>query len=126
MTQPSNYGPQQPYSHQQIQPYEQQSPDYGQPYGGPAPYGFYAQPMPTASPKSPGVAVILSILIPGLGHLYSGNPLSAVFWFVSAAISAMLIAVFIGFLLLPAVWLGAIIHAYISTANFNSRHHVIR
>jgi TM2 domain-containing membrane protein YozV len=93
-----------------------------QPYQQPYP----VRPMPTASPKSPGVAAVLSVLVPGLGHLYSGNPMSAVFWFVSAFISALLILVAIGIFLFPVVWLGAIVHAYVSTANFNRRHHVVR
>jgi len=129
MTQPPYDPRQQPqYQPQPYQPYGQQQ--YGQqPYGQPSlpvPYGYGPPPMPTASPKSPGVAVILSILIPGLGHLYSGNPLSAVFWFISAVVSTVLISVFIGIILVPLVWIGAAIHAYISTANFNTRHHVIR
>ena len=132
---PRQQPPNQPYQTQpyQTQPYRAQpygQQQYGQqPYGQqglPVPYGYAPPPMPTASPKSPGVAVILSILIPGLGHLYSGNPLSAVFWFVSAVVSTVLISVLIGFILLPLVWIGAAIHAYISTANFNSRHHVVR
>jgi TM2 domain-containing membrane protein YozV len=82
--------------------------------------------MPTASPKSPGVAVILSVLVPGLGHLYSGNPLWAVFWFLSAAVASALISILIGFVLLPMVWIGSIVHAYVSTANYNTRHHVVR
>lgn len=81
---------------------------------------------PTAPPKSPGVAALLSLLIPGLGHLYSGNPIAAVFWFLSAAAAVALIAVFIGIILAPCVWVGAMIHAYISTANFNRRHNVVR
>jgi len=119
-----------PYPEQQPpqpQPHWQQTPGhYGQPNNVPTPYVPYTYPMPTAPPKSPGVAVILSILVPGLGHLYSGNPLSAVFWFVSAIVAAALIYILIGFVLLPMVWIGSIIHAYVSTTNYNTRHHVVR
>ncbi len=68
----------------------------------------------------------MSLLIPGLGHLYTGNPFSAVFWFVSALISAALISIAVGFVLLPIVWLCSLIHAYISADNFNRRHHAVR
>jgi len=129
MTQ-SPYDPRQQPTYQPYPPQSYQPQPYGQqPYsqpGLPVQYGYAPPPMPTASPKSPGVAVILSIVIPGLGHLYSGNPLSAVFWFVSAVVATVLISVFIGIILVPLVWIGAAIHAYISTANFNTRHHVIR
>jgi len=111
-----------PYPEPQSHPYWPQEPgSYAQP--NPAPYAY---PMPTASPKSPGVAAILSILVPGLGHLYSGNPLSAVFWFLAAAIAGALIYILIGFVLLPVVWIGSVIHAYVSTVNYNTRHHVVR
>jgi len=90
------------------------------------PHQPYQRPMPTASPKSRGVAAILSLLIPGLGHLYTGNPVSAIFWFVSALISAALLAVVIGFVLLPLCWVCSPIHAYISADNFNRRHNAIR
>ena len=93
---------------------------YGQPYPP-------QRPMPTASPKSGGVAVILSFLIPGLGHLYTGNPISAVLWFLAATVCWLLFwLLFFGIFLLPFVYIGAMIHAYISASNFNRRHHVVR
>lgn len=45
------------------------------------------QPVPTASPKSPGVAAILSAVIPGVGHLYTGNPFPALLWFSTMALT---------------------------------------
>ena len=57
------YSPEpQPYGQQ---PFGCQQPYAQQPYGLPAPYGSHAAPMPTASPKSPGVAALLSFLITG-------------------------------------------------------------
>jgi TM2 domain-containing membrane protein YozV len=103
-------------------------PNQPQPYGQPYPM----RPMPTAAPKSGGVALILSFLIPGLGHLYTGNPLSAVLWFGSAVAiwTISFLLTFVGFpyvfIALPFVYLGAMIHAYISASNFNIRHHAIR
>jgi len=93
---------------------------------GPHPYQHQYPPMPTASPKSPGVAAILSLVIPGLGHVYSGNPLSALMWFSLATLGWLTLGLVIGFVILPLAYIGASIHAYISTANFNSRHHVVR
>ena len=84
------------------------------------------QPVPTASPKSPGVAGILSAVIPGLGHLYTGNPIPALLWFGANVVAWLLTLVLIGWVMLPFVWIGAIIHAYISAGNFNRRHHAIR
>lgn len=83
-------------------------------------------PVPTAPPKSPGVAAILSLIIPGLGHLYTGNPLSALFWFILAAVGWWTLALAVGFVILPIAWLGAIIHAYSDAQSFNRRHHAVR
>ena len=104
-----NYGGQQPYGHQLA---------VNQ-------YGSHGAPAPTASPKSAGVALILSLLVTGLGHLYTGNPVAAVLWFFGAVLSGLLIAAAIGFVLLPAVWICAAIHAYMSANAFNRRHHVV-
>lgn len=35
-------------------------------------------------------------------------------------------AIFIGFILVPLVHIGAMIHAYVSATNFNRHHHVVR
>ena len=90
------------------------------------PYPPAAAAPPTASPRSGGVAPILSFLIPGLGHLYTGNPVSAVVWFVSAALAWASLCVAIGVVLIPLVMAGAMIHAYISASNFNRRHNTMR
>ena len=121
----------------QQQPYSAQSPQQPIGYGGQQPYGYttnavnvygsHAPPMPTASPKSPGVAAILSWLLPGAGHLYSGNPLWALIWFGAAFLFWMFgFFLFFGFFLLPIVYIGSPIHAYISTSAFNRRHNVVR
>jgi TM2 domain-containing membrane protein YozV len=90
------------------------------------PYGQYQPPVPTAPPKSPGVAAILSLLLPGAGHLYTGNPVAAALWFSAYAVSWLLCFIVIGFVTLPAAWIGSMIHAYMSADDFNRRHHAIR
>ena len=34
---------------------------------------------------SPGVAAVLSVLIPGLGHVYAGRVLAGLLWFAAAS-----------------------------------------
>lgn len=87
------------------------------------PYYPPQRPMPTAPPKSPGVAGLLSLIV---GHMYTGNPFQALFWFAAAGISALLIAVGVGVFLLPCAWIGAILFAALSASSFNRRHHVVR
>lgn len=92
----------------------------------PQQYGPPQRPMPTAAPKSGGVAAILQALIPGLGHLYTGNPISAIFWFCTIALSWALVSVGVGIVMLCVAYPCAIIHAYVSAGNFNRRHHAVR
>ena len=84
------------------------------------------RPRPTAPPKSAGVAIILSLLICGAGHLYTSNPFWALFWFCSAVLSGVLTVVLVGWVLLPIVWIGACVHAGICAGLWNGRHHAVR
>lgn len=34
------------------------------------------------SPRSPGVAAVLSVLIPGVGQIYNGDFLRGIFWLI--------------------------------------------
>ena len=43
-------------------------------------------PLPARAP-SPGIAAVLSFLIPGLGQLYTGRLLAAALWFVGTALA---------------------------------------
>ena len=44
-----------------------------------------------ASFRNPGTAAVLSLLIPGLGQLYNGKILRAIFWFI----------------ITPGLWIGS-------------------
>lgn len=53
---------------------------------------------------SPGVAAVLSVLIPGLGHVYAGRVLAGLLWFAAASFGYWAILV-PGFLIHAAsVW----------------------
>lgn len=41
-------------------------------------------------PASPALAAVLSLLVPGAGHLYAGRPLAAVLWFAMVAMGYVL------------------------------------
>lgn len=126
-------GPPSYQQHQNVQPYG--GPPGYQPFPSQPPYpappyhgahAYQPVPLPTAPPKSPGVAVILSLLITGLGHLYTGNPIAAICWFAGAVFAGALIFLGVGLVLLPCVWVGAAVHAYVAASDYNRRHHAIR
>ena len=38
--------------------------------------------MSTAAPRNPSTAAVLSVLIPGIGQIYNGDILRAIFWLI--------------------------------------------
>lgn len=61
-------------------------------------HSFQDDEITIVRPPSPGVSAVLSVLIPGLGQLYSGRLVAGAVWFVATAFfySAVLLP---GFLL---------------------------
>jgi TM2 domain-containing membrane protein YozV len=62
--------------------------------------------------KSPLLAALLSLIIPGLGQVYAGDLLRGFALVAGLGISLCLIALIIGFLTFPAIWIFAVIDAY--------------
>ena len=62
--------------------------------------------------KSPGVAVLLSLLWTGAGQVYCGRVGRGAAFFCAALVSAVLILVAVGFVLLPIVWIWAAVDAH--------------
>lgn len=98
-------------------------------YGAPASYGVpqgYGQPVPyqqpryppqpyvaMVSPKSPGIALLLSFFWPGAGHLYIEGPTTrAILLMVGTFVSICLLIVFIGFLTLLGLVIWTMIESY--------------
>jgi hypothetical protein len=56
------------------------------------------------SGPSPGIAAVLSVLIPGLGHVYAGRLLGGLLWFMVASFGYWAVLV-PGFLIhLASIW----------------------
>lgn len=88
------------------------------PYGPP-------QPPVQIMPKSPGLAVFLSFLIPGLGSMTSG----------SGGIGAIILAVYvfgwltawllIGIPIILGAWIWGMIHAHGAAVRWNREHGIV-
>jgi len=54
-----------------------------------------AEPAPLEPVRvtSPAVAAVLSLIVPGAGHLYAGRPLAAVVWFMVVSLGYLLLIV---------------------------------
>jgi len=57
--------------------------------------------------RNPLVAVLLSAVFPGLGHVYAREVEMGLFFAVSFVLSLLSLFVLVGFLLVPAIWLYA-------------------
>ena len=56
------------------------------------------------SGPSPGIAAVLSVLLPGLGHVYAGRLLGGLLWFLAASFGYWAVLV-PGFLIhLASIW----------------------
>ena len=71
--------------------------------------------------KSGGIAVLLSLLITGAGHWYTGEVGRGFAFFGGAFLAALSLAFLIGVVALPAVWIWAAIDANKSAERFNAR-----
>lgn len=83
------------------------------------------RPVRQVSPKSPGLAVLGSFFVPGLGQLINGQGSKALFFFFCWVASFVLIFILIGFLTAPIVWVWSMADAHSSARHWNLRHGII-
>jgi len=82
--------------------------------------------MPVQPPiffKNPTVATLLSFVITGLGQLYNGQMFKGIAFFGTMVISAVLMKppIFIGWVLVPIVWIFGMVDANSSAKRINKR-----
>ena len=80
---------------------------------------------PTVAPKSPGLALLCSFFVPGLGQLVNGDAGKGVLMFVGYLLSFALMVVLVGFLTAPAIWVWGMVDAYQGAQRWNLQHGVI-
>ncbi|WP_427888811.1 hypothetical protein ACQHIV_36110 [Kribbella sp. GL6] len=93
----------------------------------PAPYQPFPpmMPMQQIKAKNPGLACVLSILVPGLGQFLNGDIGLGIGMFVVAGIAWFSLLWVIGFLLLPAVYIWSAVEAYNAAQRWNTQHGVL-
>jgi TM2 domain-containing membrane protein YozV len=138
------YPPQQPQSQQppqqawpprnQVQPYadqwpplqrHQQPPQYRQPHPPQQWQSPYAPPGMTVAPKSPGVALLISFFLPGVGSMYAGSAGLGVIILILWLISLVTVFVVIGWFLAPACWIWGMIAAHMNAQRWNRERGII-
>src|SRR6266702_3665928 len=106
---PAQQGPYPPAQHPQHHPQQ-----YPQPY-----------PQMMVAPKSPGVAVLASFFIPGLGSMISGRGGMGALILCLYFVSWILTIVFIGFIGVFGFWVWGMIQGYADAVAWNRRHGII-
>ncbi|QLD85155.1 zinc ribbon domain-containing protein [Natronomonas halophila] len=61
--------------------------------------------------RNPLIAAVLSAVFPGLGHIYAREIDMGFFFAVAFVLAVLSLTVFIGFVLVPAIWLYAMYDA---------------
>ncbi len=104
----------QAYQQQPWQGYQQPQGPYGY---APAPYqqGYPAQVVP----KNPGIALLISFFIPGVGSMYAGKTNTGVIILIGYIISWVLTIVLIGFAGIIGFWIWGMIDAYQAAQAWN-------
>jgi TM2 domain-containing membrane protein YozV len=75
--------------------------------------GGRLKPVPAPEQKkNPVIALILSIIVTGLGQIYNDQLGKGILSFISALFFGLLIFVIIGIILLPIWWIIGIVDAY--------------
>ena len=72
------------------------------------------------SPKSPGVAAVLSFFWAGLGQIYNGEIGKGILFMVLYLVSAFLMMVVIGFITTPILWIFGMVDAYKTAEKINA------
>jgi TM2 domain-containing membrane protein YozV len=117
--QPPGYGqPPQQSARQGQPPPPGLPPGYGQP---PAPYPHYP-PGYQVAPKNPGLSLLASFFIPGLGSMINGEAGKGVGILVGYLVSLVLVFVVIGIFGVLAFWIWGMVDAYQGAQKWNARH----
>lgn len=87
-------------------------------------YGYPTPPTQVA-PKNPGLALLASFFIPGLGSWVNGSVGKGIAIFAGWALSWFLTVILIGFFGLLGFWIWGLVDAYQGARRWNAAHGII-
>lgn len=115
-----------------VQPYVQQpyvqQPYVQQPYGqppGPYGYGPYGHPPYAVAAKNPGLSLLASFFVPGLGSMINGEVGKGIGILLGYLVSAVLTVVIVGFVGLLGFWVWGMVDGYQGARAWNARHGIV-
>jgi TM2 domain-containing membrane protein YozV len=93
-------------------------------YQGP-PQAYGPPPVQVIAAKNPGVGVILSIFIPGLGTIVNGDTARGAIILGLYIFGWILTIILIGFPILIGAWVWGLVDGYLSAQRWNTAHGVL-
>jgi hypothetical protein len=96
------------------------SPTGMQPYqGGYQPVGYQV------APKYPGLCVLISFFVPGVGSMVAGNTTVGVIILLGYLVSVVLTVILIGLVGMRGLWIWGMVDAYTAAQRWNMQHGII-
>jgi TM2 domain-containing membrane protein YozV len=95
--------------------YAYQPPPYQQPYR----QGYPAPPYTAVAPKNPGLALLISFFLPGVGSLYASKTNTGIVIIIGYIVSWLLVFVVIGIVGVVGFWIWGMIDAYHAAQAWN-------
>jgi len=91
----------------------------------PPPYPQQSAPVAQVAPKNPGIALLVSFFIPGLGSMMNGQVGKGVGILVGYIVSWFLTIILVGFVGLVGFWVWGMVDAYQGAKSWNARHGIV-
>lgn len=88
-------------------------------------HGMATYGVQVVAPKNPGLALVCSFFIPGLGQFVNGEGSKGALFLIGYIVSWVLVFVLIGIPMIFAVWIWSMVDAFTSAKNWNARHGII-
>lgn len=80
---------------------------------------------PVVAPKNPGISLIVSFFLPGVGSMLNGSIVKGLFILFGFLLSCASMIVLIGLFTAPVFWIWGLIDAYQGAQLWNARHGII-
>ena len=87
-----------------------------------APYPMHPGYQGVIAPKSPGIALLLSALFPGVGSMYAGKVGKGVALLAGYIVGWLLTGILVGFVVVPLMWVWAMVASYNDAVAWNAKH----
>jgi TM2 domain-containing membrane protein YozV len=98
-----------------------QQPAGALPVGGP----FATRPYGYVTPKNPGLSLLASFFVPGLGSIINGDVARGIGIMIGYLVSWLLVILVVGLFGVFGFWVWGLVDAYQGARTWNARHGIV-